>query len=473
MLLIISKFSSPHILVNNNKAKILIADDDDSLRRVLEFQFQDAGFAVVAVSNGAEALEMFSGEDFDCVISDWRMPQLSGLEFIGRASAIRSETPIIVITAFGDVETAVSAMRSGAFDFITKPFDRQAILMTVEKALKFGAVLAENRRLRRLVHEDFRLENVIGTSEKMRKVLETVERVSKTDVTVLIEGESGTGKELIAKGIHFSGSRRDKPFIAVNCAAIPENLIEAELFGFKRGAFTGANLESKGKFEEANGGTLFLDEIGAMPFPLQTRLLRVLQEQEITRIGENNPRKIDVRIIAATNENLTDLIKENNFREDLYYRLAVVPMRLPPLRERREDIPLLTEHFLKKSSTKHKIKQPKIEREVFGAFFNHAWMGNVRELENVIERMVVLSDGEKLTIADVPENIKNLQGLSENLWFALPAEPFDLEKVECEIIREALKRFDGNQSQTARYLGISRSALIYRMQKFDLSGEEK
>ncbi len=459
--------------MKNSDIKILIADDDDSLRRVLEFQLQDAGYSVVSAENGAQALEMFSSNDFDCVITDWRMPQLSGLEFIGRASAIQSETPIIVITAFGDVETAVSAMRSGAFDFISKPFDRQAILMTVEKALKFGAVLAENRRLRRLVHEDFRLENVIGTSEKMRKVLETVERVSKTDVTVLIEGESGTGKELIAKGIHFSGARRDKPFIAVNCAAIPENLIEAELFGYKRGAFTGANFESKGKFEEANGGTLFLDEIGAMPLPLQTRLLRVLQEQEITRLGENTPRKIDVRIIAATNDNLTELIKENNFREDLYYRLAVVPVRLPPLRERREDIPLLTEHFLKKLSVKHKIKQPKPEREVFNAFFNHAWMGNVRELENVIERMVVLCDGETLSLTDVSENVKNLQTHSENLWFALPAEPINLEAVECEIIREALKRFDGNQSQTARYLGITRSALIYRMQKFGSSNEEK
>jgi len=459
--------------VKNSDTKILIADDDDSLRRVLEFQLQQAGFAVVAAANGAEALEMFSGEDFDCVITDWRMPQLSGLEFIQRAGAIRSETPIIVITAFGDVETAVAAMRSGAFDFISKPFDRQAIMMTVGRALKYGAILSENRRLRRLVHEDFRLENVVGTSEKMRKVLETVERVSKTDVTVLIEGESGTGKELIAKGIHFSGLRRNKPFIAVNCAAIPENLIEAELFGYKRGAFTGANFESKGKFEEANGGTLFLDEIGTMPLALQTRLLRVLQEQEITRIGENTPRKIDVRIIAATNENLTDLIKENNFREDLYYRLAVVPVRLPPLRERREDIPLLTEHFLKKSSTKHKIKQPKIEREVFGAFYKHVWLGNVRELENVIERMVVLSDGETLSLSDVPENIKNLEMTTENLWFSLPAEPFDLEKVECEIIREALRRFDGNQSQTARYLGITRSALIYRMQKFNLGGEDK
>ncbi len=455
--------------MNQGNQKILIADDDDSLRRVLEFQLQEAGFQVLTAENGVRALEIFSSEDFDCLITDWRMPQMSGAELMQRANAIRSETPIIVITAFGDVETAVEAMRGGAFDFITKPFNRQAILLTIEKAIKYGAALAENRRLRRIVHEDFRLGSVVGTSEKMRRVFGLVERVAQTDVTVLIQGESGTGKELIAKGIHFSGSRRDKTFVAVNCAAIPETLIEAELFGYKKGAFTGAVSESKGKFEEANGGTLFLDEISAMPLPLQTRLLRVLQEQEITRLGENTPRKINVRIIAATNENLTELIKQNGFREDLYYRLAVVPISLPALRERREDIPLLAEHFLKKSAAKHGVRQPKIEREVFDLFFNYVWMGNVRELENVIERMVVLSDGEKLNFEDVPENVKNPHASSENLWFSLPAEPIDLESVECELIREALKRFDGNQSQTARYLGITRSALIYRMQKFGLS----
>lgn len=455
--------------MNEPNRKILIADDDDSLRRVLEFQLQEAGYATRTAENGARALEIFTAEAFDCLITDWRMPQMSGAELLQRAGATDSEVPIVVITAFGDVETAVEAMRGGAFDFITKPFDRRAILLTVEKALKYGAALAENRRLRRIVHEDFRLESVVGNSEKMRQVFSLVERVAQTDVTVLIEGESGTGKELIAKGIHFSGARRDKPFIAVNCAAIPETLIEAELFGYKKGAFTGATQESKGKFEEASGGTLFLDEISAMPLPLQTRLLRVLQEQEITRLGENAARKINVRIIAATNENLTELIKQNEFREDLYYRLAVVPVNLPPLRERREDIPLLTEHFLKKSAVKHSVREPKIEREVFGAFFNYAWMGNVRELENVVERMVVLASDEILSLKDVPENIKNLESSSGNLWFSLPSDPINLESIEIEIIREALNRFDSNQSQTARYLGITRSALIYRMQKYDLS----
>ncbi|MBA3784582.1 MAG: sigma-54-dependent Fis family transcriptional regulator [Acidobacteria bacterium] len=454
--------------MNQPNQKILIADDDDSLRRVLEFQLQEAGYEVLTAENGTQALEIFSSEDVDCLITDWRMPQMSGAELLKRAGAINSETPIIVITAFGDVETAVEAMSGGAFDFITKPFNRQAILLIVEKALKYGAALAENRRLRRIAHEDFRLESVVGNSEKMRQVFSLVERVAQTDVTVLIEGESGTGKELIAKGIHFSSSRKDKSFVAINCAAIPETLIEAELFGYKKGAFTGATQESKGKFEEANGGTLFLDEISAMPLALQTRLLRVLQEQEITRLGENTTRKINVRIIAASNENLTDLIKQNEFREDLYYRLAVVPIKLPPLRERREDIPLLVEHFLKKSASKHDIKPLRIEREVFQKFFNYVWMGNVRELENVVERMVVLAGDETLTLEDIPENIKNPSDNFGNLWFSLPVEPINLETVEAEIIREALNRFDSNQSQTARYLGITRSALIYRMQKYGL-----
>ncbi len=449
-------------------AKILLVDDDDSLRRVLEFQLSEAGYTVVSESDGREGLKRYSDEEFDCVITDWRMPKMTGSQLLQQATAINSEIPIIVITAFGDVDTAVEAMRGGAFDFITKPFNRLGILLTVEKALKYGGVLAENRRLRRQVHEEFRIENVIGTSEKMLQVFDLVTRVSKTNVTVLIEGESGTGKELIAKGIHFSGTRKNSPFIAINCAAIPETLIEAELFGYKKGAFTGAVGESKGKFEEANGGTLFLDEISAMPLQSQTRLLRVLQEQEVTRLGENNPRKVDVRIIAATNETLPELIKENTFREDLYYRLAVVPITIPPLRERREDIPILTEHFLTRSASKHGIKPPKIGRDVVKIFFDYAWMGNVRELENLVERMVVLSNGDTLTVEDLPVNVKKPLPANGKLWFSLPADPINLDDVECEIIRASLTRYNGNQSQTSKYLGITRSALIYRMQKYGL-----
>lgn len=434
---------------------------------MLEFQLQEAGYSVLTAENGAQALETYSNQDIDCLITDWRMPQMSGAELLRRVTAINGETPVIVITAFGDVETAVEAMRGGAFDFITKPFNRDAILLTVEKALKYEAAVADNRRLRRLVHDEARLENIVGSSAKMRQLYDRVERVTKTDVTVLIEGESGTGKELVAKAIHFAGGRKDRPFVAINCAAIPEALIEAELFGYKKGAFTGATFESKGKFEEANEGTLFLDEISAMPLSLQGRLLRVLQEQEIIRLGENTPRKIDVRIIAAANENLRELIKENSFREDLYYRLAVVPIHLAALRERREDIPLLVEHFLKKSAAKHGIPPPRIEREAFSLFFNYSWPGNVRELENTIERLVVLSEGETASVDDLPENIKDPHaGSAHTLWFSLPDDPIDLETVEREIIRAALSRFDGNQSQAARYLSITRSALIYRMQKY-------
>ncbi len=454
--------------VPTSKARLLLVDDDDSLRRVLEFQLAEAGYEVTSEADGGEALQKFSGEAFDCLITDWRMPKLSGSQMVSQATAINSEIPIVVITAFGDVEIAVEAMRGGAFDFITKPFNREEILLTIEKALKYGSALAENRRLRRQIHEEFKIDNVVGKSEKMLAVYDLVERVSKNSVTVLIEGESGTGKELIAKGIHYSGTRKSRPFVVINCAAIPETLIEGELFGYKRGAFTGAVADSKGKFEEANGGTLFLDEISSMSLQSQTRLLRVLQEQEVTRLGENNTRKIDVRIIAATNENLTELIKENSFREDLYYRLSVVPIIIPPLRERREDIPVLTEYFVTRSASKHGIKPPKVEREVFKVFFDHPWMGNVRELENLVERMVVLSDGDCLTINDVPANVKTPSPVNGKLWFALPNDPINLDGLESEILRASLQRHDGNQSQTSRYLGITRSALIYRMQKYGL-----
>ncbi len=446
---------------------ILLADDDDNLRRVLEYQLGEAGFHIQSAKDGAEALELYNNEDFDCVITDLRMPKLSGLELLEKIKAEDSEIPVIVITAFGEVETAVTAMRAGAFDYINKPFNRDEILLTLERALNFSETKTENRLLRELVDKQFRLENVIGESHKMHTVLDLVGRVSRSDATVLISGESGTGKELIAKGIHFSGKRAKQPFIAINCAAIPESLIESELFGYKKGSFTGASSDSKGKFEAANGGTLFLDEISAMPIELQPRLLRVLQEQEITRVGENTPRNIDVRIIAATNQNLEKVVDAGEFREDLYFRLAVVPVILPPLRVRREDIPLLINHFFKLSKAKHGFNDLKIEREVFNALSEHSFPGNVRELENLVERMVVLSDENSLTLADIPPNIGKPTNTFGNVKFELPPENISLDEVESEIIRYALDMHNDNQTQTAKYLGISRSALIYRMQKSD------
>ena len=449
----------------NIKKTILIADDDDNLRRVLEFQLDEAGYQVQTAKDGAEALEIFKTNDFDCVITDLRMPKLSGLELLEKIKNTDSEIPVIVITAFGEVETAVTAMKAGAFDYINKPFNRDEILLTIERAVNFSETKNENRQLRAIVGKQFRLENVIGESVNMQAVLETVGRVSRSDATVLIAGESGTGKELIAKGIHFSGKRKDKAFIAINCAAIPETLIEAELFGYKKGSFTGAMSDAKGKFEAADGGTLFLDEISTMPLDVQPKLLRVLQEQEITRVGENAPRPIDVRIVAATNQNLEQMVEEGTFREDLYFRLAVVPVNLPPLRARREDIPLLINHFFKISKEKHGFKNLKIAREVFDQLLNYSFPGNVRELENLVERMVVLSDEKNLTSADVPEYVKKPSQNFGNVRFELPAENISLDEVEREIINHALEMHDGNQSQTARYLGITRSALIYRMQK--------
>ena len=457
----------------NSQKTILLADDDENLRRVLEFQLSEAGYQVSTAANGARALELFTENDFDSVITDLRMPKLSGLEFLEKIKAVNSEIPVIVITAFGEVETAVAAMKAGAYDYINKPFNRDEILLTLERALNFSETKNENRVLRELVDKEFRLENVVGDSAQIRAVLNLVGRVSRSDATVLITGESGTGKELIAKGIHFSGKRESKPFIPINCAAIPETLIEAELFGYKRGSFTGATQDTKGKFETANEGTLFLDEISQMPLALQPKLLRVLQEQEITRVGESTPRKIDVRIIAATNQNLEKMVERGTFREDLYFRLAVVPVNLPPLRSRREDIPLLVNHFFKRAKEKHDFKNLKIGREVINALSNYSFPGNVRELENLIERMVVLSDGESLTAADVPEYINKPSQVFGNVRFELPAENVSLEEIEREIIRYALEMHNGNQSQTARYLGITRSALIYRMEKHNLDDNKE
>ena len=460
------------IVKSNRQKTILLADDDVNLRRVLEFQLTEAGYKVLTAQDGAEALRIFTDNDCDCVITDLRMPKLSGLELLENIKTESAEIPVIVITAFGEVETAVTAMKAGAFDYINKPFNRDEILLTIERAVNFSETKSENRQLRELVDKEFRLENVIGDSAQMRAVLNIVGRVSRSDATVLITGESGTGKELVAKGIHFSGKRKNEPFIPINSAAIPENLIEAELFGYKRGSFTGASNDSKGKFETADGGTLFLDEISQLPLALQPKLLRVLQEQEIVRIGESNPRKIDVRIIAATNQNLEKMVEQGSFRDDLYFRLAVVPVNIPPLRARREDIPLLVNHFFRRAKAKHGFENLKMPGEVANLLTNFSFPGNVRELENLIERIVVLSDGEKLTLSDVPDYIGKPLQIFGNVKFELPAGSISLDEVEREIISYALETHNGNQSQTARYLGITRSALIYRMQKSGLSVPE-
>lgn len=447
---------------------VLLADDDENLRRVLEFQLGEAGYNVISAADGLAALAMFEQNEVDCVITDLRMPKFSGLELLEKIKATNGETPVIVTTAFGEVETAVSAMKLGAFDYVNKPFNRDEILLTIERALTFSATRNENLQLRALVDREFRLDNVIGESAAMAEVMKMVERVSRSDVTVLVSGESGTGKELIAKGIHFSGRRKRYPFIPINCGSIPETLIEAELFGYKRGSFTGATADTKGKFEAADGGTLFLDEIGQMPLSLQPKLLRVLQEREVVRLGESNPRKFDVRVIAATNEDLEEMIAAGNFREDLYFRLAVVPIKLPPLRTRREDIPLLINHFFRRAKNKHGFENLKMKPEVIKSLSEYSYPGNVRELENLVERLVVLSDDKDLAENDIPAHVREPVHTFGGVKMELPPDGISFEALEREVIAYAISLHNGNQSQAARYLNITRSALIYRMQKFGL-----
>ena len=436
---------------------ILLVDDDESLRRVLEFQLDEAGYRVIVAADGEEALLVLGTKEVDCVITDLRMPKVSGLELLEKVKASDKEIPVIVATAFGEVETAVSAMKLGAFDYINKPFNHDEILLTVERALSFTRTRNENLQLRELVEKEFRLDNVIGESDVMSRVMKTVERVSRSDVTVLITGESGTGKELIAKGIHFSGRRKEKPFIAVNCGSIPETLIEAELFGYKRGSFTGAAADTKGKFEAADGGTLFLDEIGLLPLSLQPKLLRVLQEREIVRLGENDARRVDVRRIAATNHDPEDMVREGTFREDLYFRLAVVPVELPPLRMRRKDIPLLVNHFFRRAKRKHGFENLKLKPEILNVLSAYSFPGNVRELENIIERMVVLSDEICLKKEDIPDYVREPANGFGGVRIELPPDGISFEDLEREIIAYALKLHNGNQSQAARYLNITRS----------------
>lgn len=449
---------------------ILLADDDENLRRVLEFQLGEAGYKVVTAVDGQEALTIFEQSEVDCIVTDLRMPKLSGLELLEKIKAKNGEVPVIVTTAFGEVETAVSAMKLGAFDYVNKPFNRDEILLTIERALNFSETRNENLQLRALVEREFRLDNVIGESAAMSDVMKMVERVSRSDVTVLVSGESGTGKELIAKGIHFSGRRSRHPFIAINCGSIPESLIEAELFGYKRGSFTGATADTKGKFEAADGGTLFLDEIGQMPLALQPKLLRVLQEREVVRLGENNPRKFDLRVIAATNQDLEEMVTAGTFREDLYFRLAVVPITLPPLRMRRDDIPLLANHFFRRAKKKHRFENLKMRPEVIRSLAEYSYPGNVRELENLVERLVVLSDEKDLTENDIPEYIREPVHTFGGVKMEMPPDGISFEALEREVIAYALRLHNGNQSQAARYLNITRKTLIYRMQKFGLDG---
>ncbi len=447
------------------KPSILLIDDDDSLRRVMEFSLTEAGHKVVAAASGEEGLHLFEKNSFDAVITDITMPGLNGMDVLARVHAHDAGLPVIMITAYGTIESAVQAMKEGAFDYITKPFNRDELRLTLDRALRLRRLEKENVELRAEVIDRYRFESIIGSSDKIKEVLDLAGRVSASDATVLITGERGTGKELLAKGIHFNSSRSGGPFVAVNCAAIPETLIESELFGHVKGAFTGAVKDKEGKFELADGGTVLLDEIGDLRVDLQAKILRVLQERTVDRVGGTKPIPVDVRVVASTNRDLEQAIKEGKFRDDLYDRINVVAIRMPPLRERKEDISLLVKHFLNKFNRNAEVG---LTEEALGALQSYGWPGNVRELESVIERASVLKRGNSITLEDLPDKLKREKGGIESIILNLPDEGVALEDLEKSLIIKALEKHKGNQTRAAEYLGITRPTLIYRMEKYGL-----
>lgn len=455
-----------------NQKTILLIDDDASLRRVLAHHLTEAGYQVLTAANGKEGLEVFTENQVEMVITDIQMPELNGLELMQRISVMSPDVVVLVITAHGSIETAVEAMKLGAYDYITKPFNREELLLTVAKGLEHTALVRENRSLKRFIESRFSLDNIIGNSNAMQRVFNLVEKVARTDLAILLTGESGTGKEIIAKAIHQHSARRDGPFVVINCGAIPEGLLESELFGHRKGAFTGAHANARGKLEAADKGTVLLDEIGELPLALQVKLLRVIEGGEFTRVGETETRRADVRFLAATNRDLAKMVEDGRFREDLYFRLKVVPVHLPPLRERLEDIPLLADYFLKEVSQRYGRVGLRFEKEVFRYFQTYAWPGNVRELKHTVERLAVITETDAIGTRDLPENMTPTTGNAANVLIQLPDDGIDLEEVEREILRQALEKHSGNQTRAAQYLNITRSALIYRMQKFGLQQAE-
>ncbi|MBS1806667.1 MAG: sigma-54-dependent Fis family transcriptional regulator [Acidobacteria bacterium] len=447
---------------------ILLVDDDDSLRRVLVHHLTEAGYRVLMAMDGKAGLELFTEESVDLVITDVQMAEMNGLELLRRITVMSSDTVVLVITAFGSIETAVTAMKLGAYDYITKPFNREELLLTVAKGLEYTTLVRENRSLKQFIESKFSLHNIIGSSVAMQRVFNLVEKVARTDLAVLITGESGTGKELIAKALHQQSARREAPFVTINSGAIPEGLLESELFGARKGAFTGAVANTRGKIEAADKGSVLLDEIGDLPLALQVKLLRVIESGEFTRVGETETRQADVRFIAATNRDLAKMVEDGRFREDLYFRLKVIPVHLPPLRERRADIPLLAEYFLRDIAQKVARPALRFSKEVFRYLQAYAWPGNVRELKHTIERLAVISDADEITVNDLPENLTAETSHAANVLLQLPEDGIDLEEVEREILRQALEKNEWNQTHAASYLNITRSALIYRMQKFGL-----
>jgi DNA-binding NtrC family response regulator len=446
------------------KKRILVVEDEEKLRRVIELQLTSSGFEVDKAASAEDGLKIVDRADL--VLTDLKLPKMDGLEFLTVIRRQNANVPVVMMTAFGSVETAVGAMKAGATDFLLKPFSLDHLMQVVHKALEVRALRDENRQLKEELGRRYEYDNIVGRSEPMQEIFATIERVAPTRATVLLAGESGVGKDLIARPIHFHSPRHDRPLVKINCTAIPENLMESELFGYEKGAFTGANTSKPGKFEQADTGTVFLDEIGDVPASIQVKLLRVLQEREFERLGSNVTRHIDVRVIAATNQDLRAALEQGTFREDLYYRLNVVPLNIPSLRERKQDIPFLANHFVHKLAPETGSRVESITDAAMEKLMQYHWPGNVRELENVIERSLVMCLGTQLDAADIKlENAPRPRPQTENHF--LP-EGMTLDTYEQELIREALRRADGNKSQAARLLGLTRNALRYRLTQMGL-----
>jgi two-component system NtrC family response regulator len=448
--------------------KVLVVEDDESLRRVTQLRLDKLGFSASATATGEDALRMLQESPYDVLLTDLHLPGMSGVDLLKRVKMDHADLIVIVVTAFGTVASAVDAMKAGAYDYVTKPLQHYALNELLQRAIDHRQLAQEVGLLRACLDEKYGFENIVGSSARFAHTISVASRAAACDATVLITGETGTGKELLAKAIHFKSQRRHRPMVTINCGAIPRDLLESELFGHVKGSFTGALTHKKGRVEAADGGTVFLDEIGEMPFELQVRILRLIQEHEIDKIGSTRPTKVDVRIIAATHRNLEAMVEDRAFREDLYYRLAVLPIEIPPLRDRPSDILEMVPYFFEKGKQKHSLPNLRLPPELLPAFTAYRWPGNIRQLENLIERLIVLGDGNEIKMNDLPEPMRAGAVSDELVRIELPAQGLDLEAVEKELLTKALHKFDGNQSRAAAYLNISRKTYLHRLAKFGI-----
>ena len=464
-------------LVRRRLGTILVVEDDASLRRLTQVQLDKLGYQTRIAADVSEGLSILRREPVELVISDLHLPSESGMELLKKVRAEYPETKFVIVTAYGSINTAIEAMKLGAYDYLTKPLHPAELRALIERAFEHPLLVEEVQAQRNAVNQEYGFKSLVGESAGLKNVISLASRAARTEAAVLITGETGTGKELLAKAIHSTSARRDCPFIILNCGSIPRDLVESELFGHVKGAFTGAAAHKQGRVEMAAGGTLFLDEIGEMPLEMQVRLLRLLQEGEVQKVGATSTIHVDVRIIAATHRNLEELIQAGMFREDLYYRLAVVPIELPPLRRRREDIPELVQCFFRESKKKHQREELRLSASLIGYFSQYDWPGNVRQLANCIVRTIVLATGPEITLSDLPDFLQNAKppkSLPSDHSHISELHTGDqtLDEVDRQVILEAMKRFDWNQTHAARHLGVTRKTLRGRLERYGIRKPE-